>query len=191
MFDDCNGFFKCNWFCVPPYSRRHGLSRNKTTISSPKSGPMPPCDVAITTPAAARTFRKGPDDRLAAEIGASRRGRSTMATGTGNWFNYAGASGHHRADGGGEDPFARHGGDRHGGPRHSARAGSSAAARPGDPSCGSLAGAAARPKDLLQAERGERRRHWPASKPYIRSIIALPKPEQDTCVEPCISRAKS
>jgi CspA family cold shock protein len=26
---------------------------------------------------------------------------------------------------------------------------------------------------------------------YILSIIALPKPEQDTCVAPCISRAKS
>ena len=26
---------------------------------------------------------------------------------------------------------------------------------------------------------------------YIRSIIALPKPEHETCVAPCISRAKS
>ncbi len=30
---------------------------------------------------------------------------------------------------------------------------------------------------------------WAAA--YMRSIIALPKPEQDTWVEPCISRAKS
>ena len=37
-------------------------------------------------------------------------------------------------------------------------------------------------------KRGRRRAPGTA---YIRSIIALPKPEQETCVAPCISRAKS
>jgi len=60
----------------------------------------------------------------------------------------------------------------------------------GEPGAGGGAGALARDpgKGARLAQQGDAE---PPPTDYIRSIIALPKPEQETCVAPCISRAKS
>ena len=86
-----------------------------------------------------------------------------MATGTVKWFNGATASGRRRA----------------GSPARDLTAGRRLAATPDD-----------RPRTTA-ADASTPRPHAVAMTRYIRSIIALPKPEHDTCVAPGIRRAKS